>query len=378
MLLGHYTRRERVTGLLVPSAGLQTIDANLTGSVSRVWVKEGQHIHEGQPVVTLSGDATSATMGQARAVITRRLKSQQQRFKSDRQALKTSMEQRQIELERQLALNRAQLNQIRSQLDLMRLRSTSELELLRRIEPLGKKGYVSAIQIEQQRSHLLQLEVEIRELTRQKLTLAQKISATKREIAQVPLDLTTRGNAIDRQLDSISQQLARNEAERSVVLRAPSSGIVSSLLAVPGKAVHGGEPLLSIVPEGSKLQAQLLVPSRAIGFVRHDSRVVLRYQSFPYQKFGQQVGHIRTISRSALSPAEVFSLTGLRANEPLYRVRVRLESQHILAYGKKLPLKPGMSLDADILMDRRSLLEWVFEPLYGLRQRVSAREVKHG
>lgn len=375
---GHYTRRARVMGLLVPSTGLQTIDANLSGSVSRVWVKEGQHLHKGQPVVTLSGDANSVTMGEVHAAITRRLHAQQDRFESDRTALKTSMDERQDELQRELALYRAQHKQIQAQLVLQRQRSSSDLQLLQRIEPLGKKGYVSAIHIEQQRAQLLQDRVQIRGLERQRLALAQQISATKRKIAQIPLDLTTRSNAIDRQLESIGQQLARNEAQHSVVLRAPSDGMVSSLLTVPGKAVQAGETLLSIVPEGSRLQAQLLVPSRDVGFIGRDSRVVLRYQSYPYQKFGQQYGHISGISRSALSPAEIFALTGQRTDEPLYRVKVRLDSQQILAYGKQQPLKPGMSLDADILMDRRSLFEWIFEPLYGIRQRISAAEVPHG
>jgi len=378
LVYGHYTRRARVRGLLVPSTGLQKIDANLSGTVSRVWVMEGQYLHKGQPVVTLSGDANSAAMGEVHAAITRRLHAQKNRFESDRLALKASMDERQHELQRQLALYRAQYKQIQAQLVLQRQRSSSDFHLLQRIEPLGKKGYVSAIHIEQQHAQMLQDRVQVRELERQRLALAQQVSATKRKIAQIPLDFTTQSNAIDRQIDEIEQQLARNEAQRSVVLRAPSAGLVSSMLAVPGKAVQAGETLLSIVPEGSRLQAQLLVPSRAVGFVEPGSRVVLRYQSYPYQKFGQQYGRINTISRSALSPAEVYSLTGQRTAEPLYRVRVRLDNQRILAYGKQQPLKPGMSLDADILMDRRSLLEWMFEPLYGVRQRVSTAGVPHG
>jgi membrane fusion protein len=94
----------------------------------------------------------------------------------------------------------------------------------------------------------------------------------------------------------------------------------------------------------------------------------MRYQAFAYQKFGQQYGHITDISRSALSPGELAVLVGQssRQAEPMYRVRVKLDSQNVLAYGKQQPVKPGMALNADILMDRRRLIEWVFEPLYGM------------
>jgi len=116
------------------------------------------------------------------------------------------------------------------------------------------------------------------------------------------------------------------------------------------------------------MQAQLLVPSRAIGFIEPGSRVVMRYQAFAYQKFGQQYGHVTDISRSALSPADVATLIGERPQtaQPMYRVQVALDSQHVLAYGKPEPVRPGMALEADILIDRRRLIEWVFEPLYGM------------
>ena len=130
--------------------------------------------------------------------------------------------------------------------------------------------------------------------------------------------------------------------------------------------------MLSILPAGSQLEAQLLVPSSAIGFVEPGNRVVLRYQAYPYQKFGQQYGKVVQVSRSALSPAEAASLLGQNIATPLYRVLVKLDHQSIDAYGKTEALKPGMALEADILLDRRSLWQWVFEPLYGLRERLAA------
>ncbi|HET7300323.1 MAG TPA: HlyD family efflux transporter periplasmic adaptor subunit, partial [Oleiagrimonas sp.] len=164
------------------------------------------------------------------------------------------------------------------------------------------------------------------------------------------------------------------EAERAMVLRAPSAGMVSTLLAKAGQHVLTGQSLLSIVPRGATLQAQLLVPSRAVGFIEPGSRVVLRYQAYPYQKFGQQYGRVASISRSALGPAEIAALTGQRATQPLYRINVRLDHQAIVAYGHAQALKPGMALSADILMERRSLLEWAFEPLYGLRGTLASAE----
>jgi hypothetical protein len=61
-----------------------------------------------------------------------------------------------------------------------------------------------------------------------------------------------------------------------------------------------------------------------------------------------------------------------QASEPFYRVRVELRAQAITAYGKPEPLKPGMLLDADVLGERRALVEWVLEPLYSLKGKVGS------
>jgi membrane fusion protein len=178
-------------------------------------------------------------------------------------------------------------------------------------------------------------------------------------------------------LAQLAAQLAQSEAAGGTVLRAPRAGVVSTLLVKPGQNVTSGQPLLSILPHGSALQAQLLVPSNAIGFVHNGTPVVLRYQAYPYEKFGQQYGQVVQVSRSALSPAEAATLLGQSITTPLYRVMVSLDRQTINAYGKAQALKPGMALNADLLLDRRSLWQWVFEPLYGLRQQLAVHGAHH-
>jgi membrane fusion protein len=119
------------------------------------------------------------------------------------------------------------------------------------------------------------------------------------------------------------------------------------------------------------LQAHLYAPSSAVGFLRAQQPVLLRYQAFAYQKFGHQHGHIEQVSLAPLQPAE---LTGQpwvgSVREPMYRITVALDRQHVPAYGALQPLAPGMQLDADVPIDRRKLYEWLFEPVLGMAGRV--------
>ncbi|KZC18465.1 anibiotic ABC transporter [Rhodanobacter denitrificans] len=379
LFFGHYTRRETVTGQLVPSAGLLNIAAPSAGTVARVEVHDGQVVKAGDVLLKLSSEQDSAALGDTHALVGQQLDIQRSRLQADLFNQKQWSKQQADAFQAKTALLRSQLTQIAGQLAIQQKQVNSNQELLEKIEPLAAKGFVSAVQIQQQETAVLDAQAQYKALVRQQLDMRQQLEATQQQLAQLPLDDVTKRNDTERQLASLTQSMAQNEMQRAVVLRAPRDGVVSTVLLKDGQMVSAGRPLLSILPAGSTLRAQLLVPSRAIGFIEPGSRVVLRYQAFAYQKFGQQYGRVTDISRSALSSADIVALVGQSSQqqEPLYRVQVALDSQHVLAYGREEPVKPGMALDADILMDRRRLIEWVFEPLYGMAHHL-AGDAAHG
>jgi membrane fusion protein len=145
---------------------------------------------------------------------------------------------------------------------------------------------------------------------------------------------------------------------------------VAALLVEPGQLVGSGTNLLTLLPEGSPLEAHLFAPSRAIGFIRAGQEVLLRYPAFPYQKFGIHRARVLSVSRSAVVPAELGFTPPDGSREPLYRIKVALAMQSVAAYGREEPLQAGMQVEADVLLDSRRLIEWVFEPLFSLSGRI--------
>jgi membrane fusion protein len=139
-----------------------------------------------------------------------------------------------------------------------------------------------------------------------------------------------------------------------------------------GQMLNAGQSAISILPSDSELVARMMVNTKSIGFIQAGQRVVLRYKAFPYQKFGQQYGKVIEVSRTALSPQEVATLTGKNnVEEQQYRVLVALDKQTIKAYMQNESLKPGMALDADFIVDKRRLYEWVLEPIFALGHKIS-------
>jgi membrane fusion protein len=133
--------------------------------------------------------------------------------------------------------------------------------------------------------------------------------------------------------------------------------------------VTAGTPLATIIPSDATLEGHLYSPSRSIGFVHEGQQVLLRYLAYPHQKFGMHRASVTAVSRNPMPPGELGFTPIDGSREPVYRIKVALEAQAIRAYGRLEPLQPGMQVEADILLDRRRLVEWVFEPLLSLAGR---------
>jgi membrane fusion protein len=127
--------------------------------------------------------------------------------------------------------------------------------------------------------------------------------------------------------------------------------------------------MLKIVPQHAPMQAELLAPSSAVGFIHEGGRVLLRYSAFPYQKFGEYGGTVVSVSRAALNAEEVKGLlagTAPTQNGPFYRVIVEPDTQKVSIYDEVLALPAGMQVRAEAMLEWRRLYEWIFEPLYDI------------
>ena len=130
----------------------------------------------------------------------------------------------------------------------------------------------------------------------------------RRKLRELPLRAQAQQGEIERDLALLSQESAESEARRRIVVRAPHDGVVAAVLAEPGQSVSPTSALASLLPADAQLQAQLYAPSSAVGFVRPEQPVLLRYQAFPYQKFGHHAGRVLQVSRTPLQASELAGL----------------------------------------------------------------------
>lgn len=369
--LTSYTRRSTVSGQLVPVQGLVTVLAPTTGLLSWLDVREGEQVTAGGDLALVSMPRAILREGSMSAAIEHRLQQRQDALLASREAAQSQLRAQSDGLGGQLAAAQRELLQIESEVQTRQQQSRIAGETLQRLRRLEHGQYVSILQIKQQEAAVL-------EYTGQMQTLQRQATATRRLVAQLQQaqsELPSQhqaGEAGYRQaLAQLEQERAQARADDALLVKAPVTGVVTSQAVKPGQAVQQGQALLSLLPGDGRLEAELLVPSSAIGFIEPGDRVRLRYQAFPYQKFGHQEGRVSQISRSALSAAELAG-KGRQEGEALYRISVVLARQSVTAYGKPEPLKPGMVLEADVMGERRQLIEWIFEPLYSLKGKLDS------
>ena len=153
----------------------------------------------------------------------------------------------------------------------------------------------------------------------------------------------------------------------SSLLIAPLDGQVASVSARVGVEAIPNLPLITIVPQGAAMEAQILVPTRAAGFVSEGQSVRLMVDAFPFQQFGAMQGQVRQIDRSSTRPGEMAA--PIEFKESVYRVRVALTGPMMQAYGIDKPLQAGMTLKADVITDKRTFLSYLLDPLLAARAR---------
>nr|WP_238486390.1 HlyD family efflux transporter periplasmic adaptor subunit [Motilimonas eburnea] len=219
--------------------------------------------------------------------------------------------------------------------------------------------------VENQQDLLLSLEQEISKF---------HLNQTRLELERQELNLTT--ERLPLELETELQKLQLNESkararltaltgQKEVIISASKSGRVTVLDVKEGQLLKPQQYMVSLLPEGAELYAELFIPTRAFGFIEEGQETKIKLEAFPYQKFGMLDANIFETSENILLPNEV--TLPIRFTEPVYRVKAKLNKQGIQAYGKVMPLQAGMLLEAEILIDKRSLVEWLFEPLLSLR-----------
>ena len=362
-----YARKETVVGWLSPEAGIVRAVASRGGVVSELLVSKGDVVERNAPLARIGmldrskDDSDAATL--SRTLVAQRearlqgMDAAVRRFGLDAQRL----------ADRRASLRR-ELDDVGKQIRLQTYSVAAAGRDLRKAAELAQRGHLSQSDRETAAAALVDARHALSGLTRTAEGIGREMSDVGAQLDAMPAAEAAARAAADGAVAALDERMARLEMEVEHVVVSPIDGRIDALPARVGQSVAPGSPVAVVVPVGEELVAELYVPSRAVGFVAAGQPLRLKYEAFPFQRYGAQDGIVTDVSRAVLSPDET-GFPGIGLAEPVFQVRGRLAAQDLDAYGRSVPLRAGMLLTADIVVDHRTLVEWLLDPVYAVGRR---------
>lgn len=366
--LSTFARKETVLGWLSPPSGIVRVYPRQPGTVKKVLVSEGEYVSAGQALVEISEQKTLTGGVDLQSSRIAEFESQAAIIERQLQRGEDILLQRLSDTKRNLSDAKVEATLIDKQISLLDERFRLLQAQTQKAATLREEGHLSATEFERIVNEKLTLQEELQALERTRVSQAGLIEGLHSQLNLLPQQAEKEKDQLKDRLSVLKQQKSQLLQQQSYSIVAARSGVINNLQVFDGEQIQADTrtPIMSILPKDAALEVQLLVPVRAAGFIETGQSLYIRYDAFPYQKFGLYEGEIGVVSRTIMLPDELIN-SPISITEPVYRVSAVLNTNMVSAYGKNFALRPGMTLSADIKLDERSIIEWLFEPLLSVR-----------
>jgi len=358
---GEYARKETAEGWLVSDAGIVRVSTSTAAVIREVAVAAGARVARGESLLVLSRDSLLSASQSTGDQVLRLLR-------LEKDELATQLDLSDEQLENDIASHTRQLQDFEAEvqlqlagLDSQERRIAVSRQKLQRLKVLAGTGAVSDWDVILQHERVNELEQELLRLRQGAQRLQRDRNSLQARLDRLPASTKMQRSVLVARHRQLQQEITEQESKRTAIVSSPVAGVVSSIQVNAGETAIAGQLLMTLLPENMILAAEVYVPSRAVGFIRPGQAVRLAYAAFPQQEFGTFTGYVRHISDFVLLPRDIPQTFSVR--EATYRVEIEIDDTELIGRIGSAVLRPGMLLSAEIILEKRSLLEWLLEPL---------------
>jgi HlyD family secretion protein len=228
-------------------------------------------------------------------------------------------------------------------------------------EKLTKDGFAGRILYTDKQRERIEKEQDLRTQEATIRSAQALIEQSEQKAGQITADyrrsLQTERVEVAAQLERATQELAKLAHRHELLeLRAPQAGIVKDLAThTAGTVAAPGTILMTLVPEGDRLVAEVWLSNQDVGFVRPGQEAKLKLATFQFQKYGLLHGRVLHINADASEVPNTHALA--------FRALVELANQELLTDGRRYALQPGMQVAGEIHLGTRTILEYLLSPV---------------
>ena len=302
-----YTRKLAVPGVVQSSAELVRVYPRQAGVISHAVMQENKSVAAGSLLFEIDSERQLQGQG-VESRVAKLLDERLHLLGKDSQQQWQLHAQQTNELQQRLNRSAEEIASTQHEISLLQQRLALAADTLQKHKTLAAEGFVSPMQVQQHEATRLDVERQLYSQQRQLLALQKEQEQLASQLRMLPLQQANRQTELSRGKNALQQEQLAVSAQQKLAVVAPVAATVSAITARPGQYVTPQQALATLLPANAPLEVHLYAPSRAIGFVRAGAKVKLRYEAFPYQKFGHADGVVSNVSRTPLLPDEIKGL----------------------------------------------------------------------
>jgi membrane fusion protein len=363
LLLGSYSRVQSAAGVVIVDKGVASVHASRAGVVQALFVREGQEVRSGDRLALISAEDQLIGGKRASGEEVAALELQRKQLTAQAQSVSLAAQHEQEALREDIRglqqVVKSLGTQISEQERLIRIAAADYA----RAKEMAAHGFVSKRDLDSRDATLISYKQNYENLMQTRAAKGAEIQADLRSIERSAASASAQVGALNTSRAELLQQLAQAQAAKGYIIAAPTDGQVTAVTARPGQRLTPEQQLMMVLPAQSHIEAELYVTPKDAGMLREGQSVQVAVDAFPYQTFGTVTGRIVSISHATILK------DGPSGPSPVYLVTIRLPKPWIEAYGRHEPLRVGMTVTARIIVAKRSLLNWIFEPLFAVSRR---------
>ncbi|TAD72945.1 MAG: HlyD family efflux transporter periplasmic adaptor subunit [Sphingomonadales bacterium] len=360
--VGSFAKKAQVRGAVTYSVNAASVVAPRAGKIVELNVREGQRVEKGTVVATLQIAQGRDSGGEGIASQLAEIDTQYRELERQK-SLSEALGQSEVG---SLKTQRAGLTQSLASLERQKALVASQIRLLedkyQRSVRLAKQGASTKQEVEDRQADVLARKLDLEAINERLISQRETLRTVEAQIGSRAIGTDQSGSEIVQRMSALAEERARLMREDKLQLTAPMAGLVGDLPARAGVDVRDADIVATVIPEQSQLEVELFAPTSAVGFVKAGQDVRLMFDAFPYQKYGTGSGTVTWVSPVPTELPEGFAAPA-PANEPMFRVKVRLdlEGQKDRIFAERL--RAGMTLSANLILENRSLWSVIFDPV---------------